>query len=399
MEITTQILLWGAGIAFIMGAVANKTNFCTMGAVSDMVNMGDKGRWRAWLLAIATAILGVTIFEATSGATIDGALPPYRSSNFAWLRYIVGGFLFGVGMTYGSGCGNKTMIRIGGGNLKSILVLIVAGIFAYLMTKTSFYEVLFHGWVTATSIDLSRFGLAGQDVGAVVAGSSGVSLETTRLVAGLVIAGLLLIYIFKEKSFWKSFDNILGGLVVGGCVVAAWYVTAGPMGQQWQEAVEWLDRPPINVAPQSYTFINPMGETLAWLMDPTNLLLISFGVAALFGVILGSMFWSIVTKGFRLEWFSSLRDVVNHSIGGMLMGIGGVLGMGCTIGQGVTGFSTLAFGSMLAFISIVFGSALTMKVQYYKLVYEEEATFMKALLSSLVDMKLLPKGLRKLDAV
>ena len=104
-------------------------------------------------------------------------------------------------------------------------------------------------------------------------------------------------------------------------------------------------------------------------------------------------------RSFRFEWFASLRDFVNHLVGAVLMGFGGVLALGCTIGQGITGISTLAIGSFIAFGGIVFGPALTMKVQYYKLVYEQEASFMAALISGFVDLHLLPKGMRNLEAV
>ena len=106
-----------------------------------------------------------------------------------------------------------------------------------------------------------------------------------------------------------------------------------------------------------------------------------------------------MTKGFRFEWFASGKDFGTHLIGSILMGFGGVLALGCTIGQGITGVSTLALGSFLAVSSIVFGCAVTMKIQYYKMVYEEDASFVKALITSLVDMKMLPKSMRKLDAI
>jgi len=120
MEITTYMLVIAFVIALIMGIVVNKTNFCTMGAVSDWVNMGDKNRLRSWMLAMAVALIGVTLLEALSIASVDTTLPPYRAAGFAWLRFIIGGITFGVGMTLASGCGNKSLIRIGGGNLKSI---------------------------------------------------------------------------------------------------------------------------------------------------------------------------------------------------------------------------------------------------------------------------------------
>lgn len=401
LAITTQILIWGFALAFVLGAVANKTNFCTMGAVSDWVNMGDTNRLKAWLLAIAVALLGVTLIEGIMGyAAIDPSLPPYRSGQFAWLRFIVGGIVFGIGMTLASGCGNKTLVRIGGGNLKSIFVVLVAGFFAYLMTKTDFYAVLFHPWVNATTIDLGKMGISGQDIGAIVGGIFGAEdVGTLRVVFGLIVGAAILFHVFRSADFRSNSDNVVSGIIIGIVITLAWAITGGSMGTAWKEAVEFMDAIPVGVMTQSYTFINPMGETFQLLMDPTNTLLISFGVMGLFGVIAGSLVFALFTRSFRIEWFNDIKDFITHMIGAVLMGIGGVLGMGCTIGQGITGFSTLAVGSILVFVSIIFGSALTMKIQFYKMVYEEEATFMKSFITALVDMKLLPAGMRKLEAV
>ncbi len=400
MSLTTEVLVWGFGIAVLMGAIVNKTNFCTMGAVSDWVNMGDTGRLRAWVLAMATALLGVMVLEATSQASVNPpTLPPYRSADFAWIRYLVGGVMFGIGMTLASGCGNKCMVRIGGGNLKSVIVLLIAGFFAYLMTRTSFYEVLFHPWVSGTSISLAQYGIAGQDIGSILGGLiSPADISTFQVVSAGVVGVLLLAWAFKSAEFRTSFDNVLGGLAVGLAVLFAWLITAGPLGQEWIAEVEWLDQRPINVAAQSLTFINPMADLINFLKDPKTLF-ISFGLVALIGVAVGSFVWSILSRSFRFEWFVNFKDFITHAIGAVLMGIGGVLAMGCTIGQAVTGVSTLAIGSILTFGSIVLGSALTMKIQYYKLLYENDATFAKALVTALVDFRLLPKGMRKLEAL
>lgn len=399
IDITTQVLLWAFGLAFIMGAVANKTHFCTMGAVSDWVNMGDTGRIKAWGLAIIVALLGTTVLEATSMVTFNDTLPPYRSANLAVLRHIVGGLMFGIGMVYTSGCGNKCLVRIGGGNIKSIFVLLVASYFSYLMTKTAFYENLFHPWVTATTVDLSQYGMTSQDLGGMFAGLLGGEIDDLRTVFGVLIAAAAAYIIFKSENFRKSYDNILSGLTVGGVIVAAWYITGGPMGNTWKETTDFMDVVPVGVATQSYTFISPMGDTLHYALTPTNTSLISFGVAALVGVISGSLVYSILFRKFRIEWFVNLKDFISHIVGAVMIGVGGVLSLGCTIGQGVTGVSTLAIGSIITLFSIVLGAALTMKIQYYKAVYEDEASFIKSLLSSLVDMKLLPESMRKLDAV
>ena len=375
-----SFFLWSSfAIALIMGAVVNKTNFCTMGAVSDWVNMGDTGRLRAWGLAIAVGVLGVTGLEAAGLVDVTHTFPPYRQTTLPWLESLLGGLLFGVGMTLASGCGNKTLIRIGGGNLKSIMVLAVIALIAYFMVNPfpgsdkTLYSTLFYGWTNPTAIALTT----NQDLGAMLFGEHA---ATGRKVAGAVIGGLLLVWAFKSADFRGSFDNMLGGLVVGLAVLAAWYLTSNvrisadgevmslqTFVQNWDfyapaEAVRPADAAPL--AAQSFTFINPMGQTLGFVAGGFNRTLLTFGVMTLAGVFAGSLLWSLVSRSFRIEWFASVRDFVNHLIGAILMGFGGVLAMGCTIGQGVTGVSTLAASSFIVLAAIIAGAALTMKAQY-----------------------------------
>jgi len=347
--------------------------------------------------AAPTAMIGAQFLYQTG--TLDLSRAIYLTPNFGWFGAILGGLMFGFGMTLGSGCGNKTLIRIGGGNLKSVLVLILIGIFAYLMTRTDFYGTVFHSWMNPISIDLAAHNIRSQELGDLITGILGrAPSDTLHLVLGGAIAVALLVFVFLSSEFRTNFDNILGGAAVGVAVVAAWYITAGPLGQSWVEYNEFLDNPSRGVGAQSFTFINPAADTTDLAMAPTNMSLITFGVAALAGVICGSFLYSVITRKFRIEWFNSVGDFVNHLVGGILMGIGGVLSLGCTIGQGVTGASTLALGSFITLASIMLGAALTMKVQYYKMLYEE-ASFADALVTALVEVKLLPGGMRKLEAL
>jgi len=411
-HLTVLLVVFAAAI--VMGAVANKTNFCTMGAVSDLVNMGDSGRMRAWMLAMAVALLGVVIFEAGGFGSVDSTIPPYRGNNFAWLEYIMGGVLFGIGMTLGSGCGNKTLIRAGGGNIKSVFVFIIIAICAYFMlnpfpgSDETLYSLLFYPWTNPVSATLATQ----QDLGSLAGSVLGSSAETLRTVIGLIIAAILFWFIFKSADFRSNFDNKLGGFTVGAAVLVAWVATSSLVGiEAYGEKYSWTeyadieswsmneDTPsarPRDVGVQSFTFINPMGQTVRYGVQDFNPSYLTFGVVAVLGVVLGSLLWSLIARSFRIEWFASIGDFVTHLIGGILMGVGGILAMGCTIGQGITGVSTLALGSVLALLSIIFGSALTMKIQYYKMLHED-ASFIQALLSSLVDFKLLPGKLRSLE--
>ena len=374
MEFTIhqQILLCVFAIAFAMGALAQKTRFCTMGAVSDWINMGDTARMRSWVFAMAIALGGVVALEATGTINLSGGtFPPYRTASFAWLRYLVGGFMFGVGMTLGSGCGNRTLVRIGGGNLKSLTVFLVAAVCAYLMLWTPLFETAFVPWIQATTINLSAYGMPTQEVGSILAGMFGLApSRTLNLTVSALVAIGLFVWVFSSRDFRENFDAVLGGAVVGIAVLSAWYLTGGFMGQAWKEYAEMATEIPSRVQTQSFTFIAPMGDSLRYLMNPPQFGYINFGVMALAGVILGGFAYAVATKGFRYERFFTFKDFANHVLGGALMGVGGVLAMGCTVGQAITGVSTLAMGSILVFFSIVIGAALTIKYQYWRMMRE-----------------------------
>jgi len=372
-EVVYRVAAFGFAIGIAFGAVANKTNFCTMGAVSDWVNMGSKDRLRAWFLAIGVAIIASQIMQARGMIDLNEAI--YLTPNFGWLGHIVGGFLFGVGMTLASGCGQRTLVRLGGGNLKSLLVMLLLGLTAY-MTMRGLLALVRVNAIEVTNVDLAASGITNQGIGTLISAAAG--LQNTALVNGVVatlLGGGLVIYAFAAKSFRRSFDNILAGIAVGLIIPAGWYVTG---------VIGFDDFDPVRL--ESYTFIAPTGESLMYLLTFTGST-ISFGVAAVFGVILGSFLYVILTGRFRLETFTDRSDMLRHIVGGIAMGFGGVLALGCTIGQGVTGMSTLALGSLLSLISIVFGSALAMKVEYYRL---DDMSYVRALRLSLSDMRLLP---------
>jgi uncharacterized membrane protein YedE/YeeE len=368
-----RVATLGFVVGIIFGAVANKTNFCTMGAVSDWVNIGSKDRLRAWLLAIGIAIIASQVMQASGLINLSDAF--YLTPNFGWLGHIVGGFLFGVGMTLASGCGQRTLVRVGGGNLKSLVVMILLGLTAY-MTMRGVLALVRVNAFEASNINLSGSDIPNQGIGTLIAAVGGIDNEMlVNWVVTAVLGGGLIVYAFSAASFRRSFDNILAGVVIGLIIPAGWYITG---------VIGFDDFDPVRF--ESYTFIAPTGESLMYLLTFTGST-IDFGVAAVFGVILGSFLYVILSGKFRLETFTNRDDMIRHIFGGISMGFGGVLALGCTIGQGVTGMSTLALGSLLSLISIVFGSALAMKIEYYRL---DDMTFFSALTRSLSDMKLLP---------
>jgi hypothetical protein len=294
-----------------------------------------------------------------------------------WFSYIVGGLLFGIGMTLAAGCGQRNLVRFGAGNLKAFVVLMVMGISAY-MTLRGLFGVVRVNIIDPVSVDLSEHGLPGQSmVSALQVWAGAGNADVIRGLLTALIGGGLLAYALKQRTLRESMDNILAGVVIGGCVIAGWYVT-GSLG------VDDFDPVPV----ESMSFISSTGVTANYLMSFTGAT-INFGIALIFGMIAGSFVYAIISGNFRVETFSNRSEMVSHLVGGALMGFGGVLSLGCTIGQGVTGISSLAMGSVLATLSIVFGSALTMKIEYYLL---DEMGFGRALTAALADLLVPGRG-------
>ena len=362
----TSTVVWGGfAIAFVVGAVAQRTNFCTMGAISDIVNMGSWGRMRMWLLAIAVALAGASALQLAGAIDLSKSI--YSRPNLPWLSMLVGGFVFGVGMTLGSGCGNKTLVRVGGGNLKSVVVLAFLAVSAY-MTMKGLFGIWRVTWLDPVAIDLGARGVAGQDLPSLAAAAFGIDRRTAYMGVAAAVTVALLAFVFKDRAFRGQVDHIVGGLAIGAAVVAGWYLT-GHLG--FAENPDTLENTYFGTNSrtiESLSFIAPAAYLLEiLLLWSDKSLTLSFGIALALGVIAGSAAYAIATRTFRWEGFVSAEDTANHVIGGILMGFGGVTAMGCTVGQGITGLSTLAVGSVLAVLAIVAGSWATMKYQYWRL--------------------------------
>ena len=379
LDLYTQSLLWAFGLSLVFGAIANKANFCTMGAVSDWINMGDLNRLRSWLLAIVTAIIGVGLLEYSGSIDLslttsnDTSNPPYRSANFIWLRHLVGGIIFGIGMTLASGCGNKTLVRLGEGNMKSLVVLAIMGIAAWWMLFSNLSYNAFLQWMLPVSIDFSNYDIPAQDIAAVLFGLSGIEAgPAIGFVVALVVALPLLVWIMISADFRGNYELLSAGLIIGLLIVIGWYVTAGTNGQALLEELDFMDERPFFSGAQSLTFIGPTGHIAQYIKEGFSALFLTFGVTTVAGVVVGSFLYTVIFRRVRIEWFITWKDFAMHALGAVLMGVGGVLAMGCTIGQGITGVSTLALGSIVTILAIIGGSAATMKYQYYLMMREDD---------------------------
>ncbi|MBL0123340.1 MAG: YeeE/YedE family protein [Betaproteobacteria bacterium] len=355
-------------IAFVLGAISARTQFCTLGAVSDIVNMGDFSRMRMWVLGMAVAIVGAQALYAFG--LIDLSKAFYVRPNVTWLSYLVGGLLFGIGMTLSSGCGSRTLVRIGGGNVKSLVVFVFLGISAY-MTMKGLFGVWRVNYLDVVNVDLAPQGIGTQEFGALVGSMMGVSKKSAQIAIAAIVAAPMLVFVLAGTEFRRSLDGWLGGLGYGLAVVAGWYVSAHIGFGENPDTLEMVFFGTNSRTAESLTFVAPTAYSLELLMLWSDKsLIVTFGIASIAGMIAGSLAYALITKRFRWEGFANIDDTRKHILGATLMGFGGVTAMGCTIGQGMTGLSTLAVGSFLALAAIVFGCWATLKYEYWRLMQE-----------------------------
>lgn len=349
----TIAAIGGLIIGLVFGATAQRTNFCAMGGITDRVLMGDGRRLRAWVLATAVALIGSQFLAF--GGYVDLGQSIYLTTNFGWLGAILGGLVFGFGMVFTGGCPSRTLVRLGGGNLKSLVVTLVLAVVAY-MTLRGLFAPMRISFEQATNVDLTQYGLASQHMGEIAAGTLGVGEGVARVVTAIIVALVLLWFCFKDGAFRTSPRDMVSGVVVGLTAVAGWVVTG---------IIAFDDFEPVPLA--SVTLVAPVADALQFLMTYTGAT-INFGIAVVGGIIAGSFVAAAISREFRVEGFTDRDDFARHIVGAAFMGVGGVFALGCTIGQGVTGMSTLAFGSLVAWLSIMAGGYLGVK-------YLEEGSF------------------------
>jgi uncharacterized protein len=362
LSMLSAIVVWGGfTLAVVFGYVAQKTSFCTMGAVSDVVNMGDWGRMRAWMLAMAIAILGANLLSFYGLLNLADTI--YTAGQLYWGALLVGGLCFGVGMTLAGGCGQRTLVRVGGGNLKSVVVFLFLG-YSALVTMRGIFGAF------RTTVLQSEPLTVHMGASSTLPALLGLDAQGQLLLA-IVIAVLMMGFVFLSREFWRQGDNILAGVVGGLVVLGGWYLV-GHMGYvEDPNTLEMTYLATNSHRAESLSFIGPIGYTMdLWAYWTDTQTTLTFGIATVFGIGVGAFIYAMLHRTFRWEYFTSPQDLFRHIIGAVLMGFGGVTALGCTIGQGITGLSTLALGSFIALFGIIAGAALTMKIQYYQMMRE-----------------------------
>jgi uncharacterized protein len=287
----------------------------------------------------------------------------YGGTRLLWLSAVVGGLMFGFGMVLASGCGSKNLVRLGGGNLKALVTVLVLGVAAF-ATLRGITAVL-----RVNSVDMVYLELpAGQDLPSLLAQRVGVAKPMLAMLLGAVVAFALTAWVVRKPE-GRTAEVWWGGAGIGAVIVAVWWVS-GRMG--------YVSEDPTTLEPaflatnskrmESLSMVAPVAYTLDWLMffsDKSKLL--TLGIVSMVGVAFGGLLGSLADRSFRWEGFGGVEDLTNHLVGGVLMGVGGVVALGCTVGQGISGLSTLSLGSMVATAAIVVGAVLALRYQMWRL--------------------------------
>lgn len=335
-ESNTAVLLGLAG-GVVLGLAARLGRFCTLGAIEDLLYSSDDRRMRMWLVAIGTAIVGTHV--AISEGLLDPMSTAYLGLAWSPLGSVSGGLLFGYGMALAGNCGYGALARLGGGDLRSFVIVLVMGLSAYVVMSGPLATL--RVWL----FPVSPSGGAPQGFAALAEAGLGWS----PLLTGLLIGAALILAAVSSSAMRRSFGHLIWGLAVGLAVVSGWIGTA------------WVSNAGFAVTPvESHTFAAPLGDTILYLMTASGSTL-SFGVGSVAGVVMGAAVGSLLKGQFRWEACEDPRELRRQILGAALMGAGAVIALGCSVGQGISAFSVLAFSAPVTFAAIFAGAAFGLR--------------------------------------
>ncbi len=336
------LVLWGGfAIGLLFGVAGQRSGFCLMSGMRGLLVSGDWRKMQAFALAMVVALLGTQLLRTFGLVDLGSSL--YWQRTQSWLLLPLGGALFGYGMVLANGCGARALVLLASGNLRSLVVLLCLGISAF-VALTGLLAPLRLTLADWTSL---QFATQPPTLDGVLAGWGLAGISQWLAVTLLIVP--LLWFALVPRGLRQSPTDWLGGALIGFLVPAGWFVT-GYLGAD--------DFEPVQLA--TLTFVAPVGNGIQYLMLSTGTAL-GFGVAVVGGVLGGSLLSALLGRQFRWQGFDSPQHMLRSIVGGVLMGIGGALALGCSIGQGISGISTMALGSFLAAGGIFAGAVLGLR--------------------------------------
>ncbi|MCG6858031.1 MAG: YeeE/YedE family protein [Salaquimonas sp.] len=328
----------GLLVGVIMGFVARHNHFCTMSALERFWYAGDSNGLRSWVLAAAVALLATQTIMAAGIIELSSSF--YLTSALSVAGSLFGGLMFGVGMALVGTCGFGAIIRLGGGNLRALVVLTGIGLAAIAAQRgiTGHFRV---NVIEPLSLDMTPIG--SQSLGTLVSKAAGMRLEYPL---ALLLGGAAVAWVFANAAFRRDRGKITAGAVIGLCIAAGWLATSFFSNRLFSE-----------VQLEAGSFVMPVGDTIMQLITVTGALP-DYGVGLVVGVFIGAAIAAWRADDMRWEACDDARELSRHLAGAFLMGTGGVFALGCTIGQGVSAMSVMALSAPLSIAGIVFGARI-----------------------------------------
>ncbi|OWU83512.1 YeeE/YedE family protein [Oceanicola sp. 22II-s10i] len=337
MSDANAVALIGLAGGIVLGLAARIGRFCTLGAIEDWLYSSDDRRMRMWALAIGAAIIGA--HGAAALGLLDFGQTAYLDQVWNPLGSIIGGLMFGYGMALSGNCGYGALARLGGGDLRSFFIVLVMGISAYVVMSGPLAQT--RVWLFPVETGAER----PQGFSQLAA----LHLGIPPLLTGAVIGAALIALGLSSRRMLASPSHIVWGLVVGLAVVSGW------VGTQWV-AANGFDAEPV----QTHTFAAPIGDTIIYMMTASGTAL-SFSAGSVFGVLIGAVLGSYSKGHFRWEACEDPRELGRQILGAAIMGPGAILAVGCSVGQGISAFSLLAFSAPVTFAAILAGAAIGLR--------------------------------------
>jgi uncharacterized protein len=338
--VSNIVILAGFLIGLVFGAVGLLSGFCLTSGLRNWWTQGDGRMVRTFALALAVAIAGTQLLAVRG--LVDLGQSIYLQPSFSAPLMLFGGMMFGYGMVAANACASRALVLLGRGNLRSLVVVATVGVTA---------EITLKGLIAPARLAVLHFSqttLHAVSVPALIS-ATGLNDSIAQFGTASAIGGVLLLFAFSHAPFRQAKGQIAAGVAIGLLIPAGWFAT-GTLGAD-----------PFNPAPvASLTFVAPIADTLQYAMLSTGSTL-SFGIASVAGVLVGSFATALATRRFELEGYSSTRHMLRSIGGAALMGCGGALDYGCSIGQGLTGLSTLAVPSIVAATGILLGAAAALR--------------------------------------
>lgn len=351
-----QLLLAALAAGIVFGAVSQHSRFCLQGGLREAIKGQSRTRLLTYGAAMGCALIAVAVLQLTLGQAIVPTRPAYLAPNLAWGRVLIGGLMFGAGMMLARGCPLRMTIRAAQGSLHAFLLLLVMALCAYGFSRTQLFDVLVAPWLLSFATDLKQFGLESQGVDALFGGSL-----SSRIALGLVLGAAILVLVQRMNMGRASAAVWWPGLALGTCVAFAYWATGGPIGKEAFDEVAFMAVPIEGAGVQSFTYAGPLSDVVRFATSPAQQTF-SVGVVLFLGTAAGALILSLVRREFNLQGIDR-SGLPRQLLGAALTGAGAVIGLGCSIGHGLSGIASLSIGSVLATTSIFLGALAVLAME------------------------------------